>query len=134
MPLYLFYTKVQKSQKWPKTQIKGGPALTGLSMAKAEPGALHNAAVMCAITLRVEEGGRGFAKMKGVAFRISVRAFDHEVTQTCQLFGSGSRDSTSTSADRKAIIARAKPSIFSRDLGACFRGKILKSRTSNMPI
>ena len=28
MPLYLFYTIVQKSQKWPKTQIKGGPALT----------------------------------------------------------------------------------------------------------
>ena len=28
MPLYLFYTMVQKSQKWPKTQIKGGPALS----------------------------------------------------------------------------------------------------------
>ena len=27
MPLTLFYTMVQKSQKWPKTQIKGGPAL-----------------------------------------------------------------------------------------------------------
>ena len=29
MPLNLFYTLVQKSQKWPKTQIKGGggPAL-----------------------------------------------------------------------------------------------------------
>ena len=27
MPLYLLYTMVQKSQKWPKTQIKGGPAL-----------------------------------------------------------------------------------------------------------
>ena len=27
MPLYLFYTIVQKGQKWPKTQIKGGPAL-----------------------------------------------------------------------------------------------------------
>ena len=24
MPLYLFYTMVQKSRKWPKTQIKGG--------------------------------------------------------------------------------------------------------------
>ena len=24
MPLYLFYTMVQKGQKWPKTQIKGG--------------------------------------------------------------------------------------------------------------
>ena len=32
MPLNLFYTMVQKSQKWPKTQIKGGgPALTKLS-------------------------------------------------------------------------------------------------------
>ena len=27
MRLYLFYTMVQKSQKRPKTQIKGGPAL-----------------------------------------------------------------------------------------------------------
>ena len=27
MPLNLFYTMVQKSQKWPNTQIKGGPAL-----------------------------------------------------------------------------------------------------------
>ena len=28
MPLNFFYTMVQKSQKWPKTQIKGGgPAL-----------------------------------------------------------------------------------------------------------
>ena len=31
MPLDLVYTMVQKSQKWPKTQIKGGPALTCLS-------------------------------------------------------------------------------------------------------
>ena len=30
MPLNLFYTIVQKSQKWPKTQIKGGPALSQL--------------------------------------------------------------------------------------------------------
>ena len=30
MPLNLFYTMVQKSQKWPKTQIKGGPALKEL--------------------------------------------------------------------------------------------------------
>ena len=30
MSLFFFYTMVQKSQKWPKTQIKGGggPALT----------------------------------------------------------------------------------------------------------
>ena len=27
IPLNFFYTAVQKSQKWPKTQIKGGPAL-----------------------------------------------------------------------------------------------------------
>ena len=27
MPLNLFYTMVQNSQTWPKTQIKGGPAL-----------------------------------------------------------------------------------------------------------
>ena len=27
MPLLLFCTMVQQSQKWPKTQIKGGPAL-----------------------------------------------------------------------------------------------------------
>ena len=27
MPLNLFYTTVQKSQKWPKTQIKGGSCL-----------------------------------------------------------------------------------------------------------
>ena len=30
MPLNLFYTMVQKSQKWPKTQIKGGPALIAI--------------------------------------------------------------------------------------------------------
>ena len=28
MRLYLVYTMVQKSQKWPKTQVKGGPALS----------------------------------------------------------------------------------------------------------
>ena len=28
MPLYLFYTMVQKSRKWPKTQIKGVLLLT----------------------------------------------------------------------------------------------------------
>ena len=33
MPLYLFYTMVQRSQKWPKTQIKGGggPVLIGVN-------------------------------------------------------------------------------------------------------
>ena len=39
MPLNLFYTMVQKSQKWPKTQIKGGPALTCVSGEKM--GALY---------------------------------------------------------------------------------------------
>ena len=28
MPLYFVYTIVQKIQKWPTTQIKGGPALS----------------------------------------------------------------------------------------------------------
>ena len=28
MPLYVFYTMVQKSQKWPKTQIKRGSLLS----------------------------------------------------------------------------------------------------------
>ena len=31
MRLYFFYTMVQKSQKWPKTQIKGGPALSNFA-------------------------------------------------------------------------------------------------------
>ena len=36
MPLYLFYTMVQKSQKWPKTQIKGGgPALNDATVLSA---------------------------------------------------------------------------------------------------
>ena len=35
MPLNLFYTMVQKSQKWPKTQIKGGgPALSKKKISK----------------------------------------------------------------------------------------------------
>ena len=32
MPLNLFYTMVQKSQKWPKTQIKGGSCLNSLEV------------------------------------------------------------------------------------------------------
>ena len=39
MPLYLFYTMVQKSQKWPKTQIKGGG---GGSCLKQSMWLLHN--------------------------------------------------------------------------------------------
>ena len=32
MRLYVFYTTVQKTQKWPKTQIKGGgPALNRIA-------------------------------------------------------------------------------------------------------
>ena len=36
MPVYVFYTMVQKSQKWPKTQIRGGggPALNWLDTAR----------------------------------------------------------------------------------------------------
>ena len=36
MPLNLFDTIVQKSQKWPKTQIKGGPALNRLKASAAD--------------------------------------------------------------------------------------------------
>ena len=42
MPLYLFYTMVQKSQKWPKTQIKGGAALKPFpAIAPPPPSTLH---------------------------------------------------------------------------------------------
>ena len=34
MPLTLFYTMVQKSQKWPKTQIKGGSCLKQMGFRK----------------------------------------------------------------------------------------------------
>ena len=34
MPLYFFYTMVQKSQKWPKTQIKAGSCLNPSSFEK----------------------------------------------------------------------------------------------------
>ena len=39
MPLYFFFTIVQKSQKWPKTQIKGGggPALIKYSYPNPDP-------------------------------------------------------------------------------------------------
>ena len=46
MPLYLLYTMVQKSQKRPKTQIKGGPALlifTSHTHSVYKPGALPSA-------------------------------------------------------------------------------------------
>ena len=36
MHLNLFYTMVQKSQKWPKTQIKGGSCLNWLKMLATE--------------------------------------------------------------------------------------------------
>ena len=36
MPLNLFYTIVQKSQKWPKTQIKGGSCLKQPKRARIE--------------------------------------------------------------------------------------------------
>ena len=38
MPLYLVYTMGQKSQKWPKTQIKGGPALIQCELSKGRGG------------------------------------------------------------------------------------------------
>ena len=34
MPLYFFYTMVQESQKWQKTQIKEGPALSMLNTSR----------------------------------------------------------------------------------------------------
>ena len=40
MPLNVFYTMVQKSQTWPKTQIKGGPALSPFNLYNVEGGAL----------------------------------------------------------------------------------------------
>ena len=45
MSLYLFYTMVQKSQKWPKTQIKGGgggPALNKNKNVTARAGEKKN--------------------------------------------------------------------------------------------
>ena len=41
MPLHLFYTMVQKSQKWPKTQIKGG----GGSCLKTNTNRMNNSLV-----------------------------------------------------------------------------------------
>ena len=34
MPLNFFYTMVQKSQKWPKTQIKGGGSCLKFNLAR----------------------------------------------------------------------------------------------------
>ena len=56
MPLYLFYTIVQKSQKWPKTQIKGWSCLKSFAYSCAccqkhwQPG---NANTIHSITLKV---------------------------------------------------------------------------------
>ena len=42
MPVYFFYTMVQKRQKWPKTQIKlGGPALNISSKSPYSPMIKH---------------------------------------------------------------------------------------------
>ena len=42
MPLYVLNTMVQNSQKWPKTQIKGGPALTCCSIVYKESHLMWN--------------------------------------------------------------------------------------------
>ena len=48
MPLDLFNTMVQKSQKWPKTQIKGGPALRRKNFPKFN-NTMSTAAIWCPI-------------------------------------------------------------------------------------
>ena len=68
MPLTLFYTIVQKSQKWPKTQIKGGPALTSFFRDLLEN--MKNNTTF----VRMRSGGhRGDAKIskKGISLRRS---------------------------------------------------------------
>ena len=51
MPLYFFYTMVQKSQKWPKPQIKEGPAF---KKKKYHRSFCHVVAVDCENKLRVD--------------------------------------------------------------------------------
>ena len=51
MPLNVFYTMVQKSQKWPKTQIKGGPALILLSLSLTH-GTAHSLSPQCSIQMK----------------------------------------------------------------------------------
>ena len=53
MPFNLFYTMVQKSQKWPKTQIKGGPALKedwSVVVEVSKLGSLHTFGESCLIS------------------------------------------------------------------------------------
>ena len=64
MPLDLFYTMVQKSQKWPKTQIKGGPALNS-----TERGALFQHFCVSKVITTAH------AHKSGVIFHFFPRAF-----------------------------------------------------------
>ena len=56
MPLNLFYTMVQKSQKWPKTQIKGGPALSAIDPSRLHLGSRNSS---WSITRLKEYSGKG---------------------------------------------------------------------------
>ena len=52
MPLDLFYTMVQKSRKWPKTQIKGGgPALISVKPLTTENTKNKATSKICKITV-----------------------------------------------------------------------------------
>ena len=73
MPLYLVYTMVQKSQKWPKTQIKGGSCLklntilSGLCLRKRDL-VLGNAACVVTGDSSAASSFFGIAKKKMTAF------------------------------------------------------------------
>ena len=62
MRLFLFYTVVQKSQKWPKTQIKGGPALKRTLQHSANS---WPASAFGCTTCRVEPGIRVTLTLRG---------------------------------------------------------------------
>ena len=54
MPLNLFYTIVQKSQKWPKTQIKGGSCLNVyfvMLWSTSSCGSVHSRSVFTSVVL-----------------------------------------------------------------------------------
>ena len=54
MPLYLFYTMVQKSRKWPKLKSRGGPALKS------------NASLKCKIMAPINERIRKGSNKRGI--------------------------------------------------------------------
>ena len=58
MPLNLFYTMVQKSQKWPKTQIKGGPTLSTSSQYH-----IYDCDAVASILIRQREGRENGTKL-----------------------------------------------------------------------